>query len=428
MNRRGKGKISYILQTISIIPMLVLGVVILLVGYHWFTEAMYEEVESSLQGAAASAMTLMDTAYPGDYRLEREDPYQIYKGEYNLTGDYTLVDQVKADTGLEMTVGFQELRVLSTIEAASGGRIVGTKVSENVREEVLEADEAHFYTNAIVNGQEYFAYYAPIHNGDNSVAGFLFVGKPTARVEDAVQASLMPLLLAMLITCMVMAAAIFWYTRGIVGVLLKIRDFLSETSRGNMEAEIDRSVLKRNDELGEMGQSILTTQRALRVMVEQDTLTELYNRTFANRRLKQVMAASAQSGLPFALAIGDIDFFKRINDTYGHDCGDIALKAVADTLKQHMMDCGFVARWGGEEFLLVYKTMDGRAAKEHLDKLLEDIRNLRIPYKNNTVTLTMTFGLADGEQTDMKELLCKADGSLYEGKTSGRDCIVYRHD
>lgn len=424
MDRKNKGRISHTLQAIGILPLLVLGMVILLVGYHWFTQTMYSEVEQSLRGVANETIALIDAIYPGDYELVGEEAYQIYKGEQDITTAYHLVDDIKANTGLDVTLFYQDTRVLTTIYNASGGRIVRTGAADTILTEVLEADTARFYNNAIVNATAYFSYYTPLHNADGSVVGMLFVGKPKSQVDDAVQKSLYPLLIAVFLTIIAMGVIISFYTRGIVRTLLKVRDFLSAVSGGNMMAEIDPSVLRRNDELGDIGQSILAMQRALRTMMEQDALTELFNRSSADRKLKQVMAKAAEQNTPFAVAIGDIDYFKTINDTYGHDCGDVALKMVADTLKDHMRNCGFVARWGGEEFLLVFDRMDKAEARKRLEKLQDSIRRLEIPYEDQMVTLTMTFGVTEGEQIAIKDLLRRADSKLYAGKTSGRDRVV----
>ena len=93
------------------------------------------------------------------------------------------------------------------------------------------------------------------------------------------------------------------------------------------------------------------------------------------------------------MAIGDIDFFKRVNDTYGHECGDLVLKNIAACLKRHMAGKGFAARWGGEEFLLVYDHMDVREAYRYLQRLNFEIHDLDSCFDGRTVRITMTLVL-----------------------------------
>ncbi len=425
MDRKNKGKILYTLQMISILPLLFLGIVILMMGFHFFTRAMYDEVETELQCVASSANTLLDTAYPGDYTLVGDTAYRLLKGDQDITTDYSLIDRIKEDTGLEITLFYQDTRILTTIRNSSGERVIGTGASDIVISDVLSSGESHFYNNAVIYGSFYFSYYTPLRNADGTIVGMLFVGKPRSQVDAAIQHCLYPLFFAVLVTIIVMALCIFHYTKGIVSVLLKIRNFLSEVSGGNLDTDLAPDVLKRNDELGEIGQSVLNTQRSLRNMVEQDALTELYNRRFADRKLRQIMAKSVEQQTPFCLSIGDIDYFKKINDTYGHDCGDLVLKKIADTLRDHMRSQGFVARWGGEEFLLVFDRMTMEEAVQSIQKLQDTIHNLKIPYEESTISLTMTFGLADGDSTNLNELLRRADDKLYAGKSAGRDCLMF---
>ena len=424
MSTKYKGKIPIILQALSIIPLLFLGIMLMLLASHQFTRAMYEQVQEELQNVARNVNTLFESVYPGDYRLTGEDAYELYKGEHNITFDYSLIDYVKKDTGLDITLFYQDTRILTTIYNTSDTRIIGSGAPSVIIDDVLNGGEAHFYTNTIINNSDYFSYYMPLHNSDGSIVGMLFVGKPSGKVNEAINRSIYPLIIADILVMLIIAAGISAYTKKFSAALLKIHSFLSDVSTGNLSARLDNSVLMREDELGDIGRSALSMQRSLRHMVEQDTLTELFNRRSADRKLHQILNKAAKQGLPFSLSIGDIDYFKRVNDTYGHECGDFVLKKVADTLREHMNTLGFVARWGGEEFLLVFDHMNANEAHESLQNLLEKIRNLEVVYNEETIHVTMTFGLSDGDTTDIQQLLKTADNKLYQGKTGGRNQIV----
>lgn len=424
MPAKYKGKIPIILQALSIIPLLFLGIMLMLLASHQFTSAMYEQVQEELQNVARNVNTLFESVYPGDYRLTGEDAYELYKGEHNITFDYSLIDYVKKDTGLDITLFYQDTRILTTIYNTSNTRIIGSGAPSVIVDDVLNGGEAHFYTNTIINNSDYFSYYMPLHNSDGSIVGMLFVGKPSGKVNEAINRSIYPLIIADILVMLIIAAGISAYTKKFSAALLKIHSFLSDVSTGNLSARLDNSVLMREDELGDIGRSALSMQRSLRHMVEQDTLTELFNRRSADRKLHQILDKAAKQGLPFSLSIGDIDYFKRVNDTYGHECGDVVLKKVADTLREHMNTLGFVARWGGEEFLLVFDHMNVNEAHESLQSLLEKIRNLEVVYNEETIHVTMTFGLSDGDTTDIQQLLKTADNKLYQGKTGGRNQIV----
>lgn len=422
--KRKGGKISYTMQAIGLIPLLVLGILMLFFTSRWFTEIMHREVKNVLCNASKSATTLLNTAYPGDYHLEGDVAYLLYKGDTNITGDYSLLDQFRKDTGLDITLFYQDTRILTTLYNTEGGRIVGTGAPDVVIRDVLNTGEDHFYTHTLINGKAYFSYYSPLRNQDGSVVGMLFVGKSSTSVSESIQHYVYPLTLLLIGFMVLVAACIYFYTRGFVAVLMNIHSFLSEVAAGNLNASLDHSVVKRSDELGDIGRCALSMQRSLRTMIEQDALTELYNRRYGDEKLRKISAEAKASGRPFALAIGDIDLFKRVNDTYGHECGDVILKRVSATLKQHMWHQGFAARWGGEEFLLVFENADLEAAREQLDALMDKIRALDTLYEGQHVHLTMTFGLICAPSEDIHILLRDADAKLYIGKTSGRNQVV----
>lgn len=422
--KRSGGKISYTLQAIGLIPLLVLGIVMLFFTSQWFTRIMYQEVESELCDAAKSATTLLDAAYPGDYRLEGEVAYLLYKGDTDITREYSLLDQFKENTGLDVTLFYQDTRILTTLHNTQGERIVGSGAPDVVIRDVLNTGETHFYTHTLINGQAYFSYYTPVYNQDGSVVGMLFVGKSSATVSQSIQRYVYPLTLLIICFVALVAICIYFYTKGFVAILMNIHGFLSEVASGNLNATLDRSVVSRSDELGDIGRCALSMQRSLRTMIEQDALTELYNRRSGDQKLRQIATDASTSGRSFALAIGDIDLFKRINDTYGHECGDVVLKKVSATLKQHMWHQGFAARWGGEEFLLVFENTDLETAREQLDQLMDKIRALDTLYDDQHVRLTMTFGLVCAPSEDIHILLKEADAKLYIGKTNGRNQVV----
>lgn len=151
-----------------------------------------------------------------------------------------------------------------------------------------------------------------------------------------------------------------------------------------------------------------------------DNLTGLSNR----HHMQEYFLQYQMSGNPYCVIIGDIDNFKNINDTFGHDCGDIVLCGVADIIRKSLNDKSVACRWGGEEFLvLVY------GEKEYVAQMLDVIRNkvqdTKFNYKEQEVHVTMTFGIAfSGEKATKENLLTLADSRLYYGKEHGKNQIV----
>ena len=132
------------------------------------------------------------------------------------------------------------------------------------------------------------------------------------------------------------------------------------------------------------------------------------------------ISSTASVYLPCSIRL----FFKQINDRYGHECGDKVLASIADIFKKHLENKGFPVRWGGEEFLLVFKE-DKESALASLQKIMEEICNKTFDYENCRFSVTITFGVAryDGRDS-MDSLIKKADDLLYRGKAEGRNRIV----
>jgi len=178
-----------------------------------------------------------------------------------------------------------------------------------------------------------------------------------------------------------------------------------------------------------MEAKLIQYNEQLRIQANTDKLTGLYNRRKGMEKLETIMESkknAAENATPMSLCICDIDFFKKVNDTYGHDFGDEVLKGVSKILKEEMKDDNFVARWGGEEFLLVFPNMNGEHAYTVTEIIRSKIKRMSIPYEDTEVKVTMTFGLSEyGFSETITELLKHADQKLYHGKESGRDRVVY---
>lgn len=165
----------------------------------------------------------------------------------------------------------------------------------------------------------------------------------------------------------------------------------------------------------------------LKRLANVDPLTGLKNRRCMMNFLKEnVENAGNIEAKKAVIAIGDIDFFKRFNDRYGHACGDEVLMELSALFMDFMEDKGEVARWGGEEFLLVFTDCSLDNGIEYMEKLIHRIRLMDIRYGGEILRVTMTFGISeyDPERT-VDSIINNADKKLYFGKQNGRNRIVH---
>lgn len=168
---------------------------------------------------------------------------------------------------------------------------------------------------------------------------------------------------------------------------------------------------------------LLQKNKDLEVLSHTDALTGLVNRRSIQERYNNVTAHSKV----YAVILADIDDFKKINDTYGHNVGDMVLQQAAGIFKSSVREDDMVCRWGGEEILVFLPFCKKDGAGLTAGRILERIREAEVksPDSGESVHFSMTFGVADsGEGQNLQEVIQKADSRLYEGKACGKNCIV----
>ncbi len=166
---------------------------------------------------------------------------------------------------------------------------------------------------------------------------------------------------------------------------------------------------------------LLQENRDLEVLSHTDALTGLVNRRGLEEKYDYVMRHAER----YTVILGDIDDFKRINDTFGHNAGDEVLRRVAEIMKSSVRGDDVVCRWGGEEILVFLPLCALDGAELTARRILERVRRARVRVGGSSIRFTMTFGITESEEgTGLQEVVQKADDRLYEGKSKGKNCIV----
>ena len=423
------GKLQTAVLVRTVIPILVMGIIVVFYVSSRYEKMVYEQMQPMLTSVAISVRTIYDELYEGDYVLREEivgeEKYvSLYKGEHELTGDYSIIDRIKRESDVEITLFYLNTRILTTLKDSSGERYIETGVHAATYNNMEKNPNVMFY-NVDIDGRDYYVCYVPIFNSDGSLIGMAATAKETGQITKAVMNASIPIWVITLICILIAGYISVDYTRGLLGGIGQIRGFLQGMTRGELSNSLNSSILKREDEIGDTGRSVVAMQKTIRILVERDPLTSLYNRRYGTAKLKNTGRRAERNGMPFSIALGDIDFFKIINDTYGHEAGDRVLVHLSDQLRRWVAGKGFVTRWGGEEFLIVLEKCDQRMAVEELEKILSMVRNMEIPYQGNTIKIHMTFGVVDGRMSeDYEELVRQADARLYYGKEHGRNRVV----
>lgn len=420
--RLKKRKIRTSLILLCTIPLLGFAWIVLLITSGIIYNSLKAEVKYSLYVLTNASYQSFDQRYPGDY-TQKEDT--VLKGDINISQCISGLDDIKNMSGADTTIFYGGIRYLTTIRNEDGTRATGTGADRKVVGNVLIGGQDYFSDNVLVNGVKYFGYYMPIKNTDGRIVGMAFTGKPRDQVMREINRNIYMVCILAAVTLLIVVALILHFSSRLVFALSRTELFLEEISRGNLKAEIEPYVLKRQDEIGGMGRFAVMLQKSIEDLIGKDPLTGLGNRRSCDIVLKSLIEQGKRCGNIFTIVMGDIDHFKQVNDTYGHQAGDEILKKVSETMKEHMERLGFVFRWGGEEFLLIYEDLVEAEAVCCLKELYNAVNMIEVQWKEEKIKITMTFGVAEFCQDPaIGELVQRADANLYEGKRIGRNCII----
>ncbi|RXJ87466.1 GGDEF domain-containing protein [Arcobacter sp. CECT 8985] len=157
-----------------------------------------------------------------------------------------------------------------------------------------------------------------------------------------------------------------------------------------------------------------------------DPLTGLYNRKYLEDSISKIVAQANRANIPYGILMVDIDLFKKVNDTYGHDVGDNAIKIVAETLNENCRESDIVIRYGGEEFIVLLYNCDKDSVNELAHKIKEAFALKKIPAGNTTISKTMSIGTSmfPYDSDNVKDCIKYADLALYEAKETGRNKVI----
>ena len=414
------------MSRMAVVPILILGIVITIFSYVRFTNTIYEQTKTDMRNVANSVIFTYDSLYEGNYVLLQnlKGTYDLYKGDNVVSGDFSIVDGLSDYSGSEISLIYKDARVNTTFATPGGERYVSVCTNAETTDAVLGRGEEVFYDDVSMFDDTYLVLYVPLKNGGDETVGMVEVARSSSDINVLVWKAVWPILV---LTILGMIVAIFVSARStseITKVLKALQVFMNKVAGGNLNTELDTEILKREDELGDISKSATSMQKSIRSFVETDPLTQLGNRRYVKSMLDKVKARYRETGQNFSVAIADIDFFKKVNDTYGHNAGDEVLKAVASTLKSQMNGKGFAARWGGEEFILVFDKMGMYDSADWLWKILGKIRDMVVETEGYEIKVTMTFGVVAGSDTDSERMVESADAKLYYGKQNGRNQVV----
>ena len=213
----------------------------------------------------------------------------------------------------------------------------------------------------------------------------------------------------------------------IAGLEAGADDYLTKPfNRGELMAR-----LKTASRILELEESLKKANEEIRVLSITDALTGCFNRAYMNENLPKEVKRCLRYGRPLSLIMGDIDHFKKVNDTYGHQAGDETLRRFITCLKNDIRkEIDWIARYGGEEFLLVCPETDFDTAMMLAERLRSKVSKMLIEHEEQMNSITVSFGVTGfpakmkNKNISSEEIIGLADEFLYEAKKAGRNRII----
>lgn len=166
-------------------------------------------------------------------------------------------------------------------------------------------------------------------------------------------------------------------------------------------------------------------------VANKDPLTDVYNRRYVYDRAEELIDEHKRSGKVFSICIVDIDYFKRINDEYGHQTGDYILKSFTEVIARKLRSYDVLGRYGGEEFIIILNNADGRQSNLVVERILNIVREKTFEFKGEQINFTFSAEISTSSEVDQEELTIDrlfaiADKRMYRAKDEGRNKIIYK--
>ena len=265
--------------------------------------------------------------------------------------------------------------------------------------------------------------------------------KKNAYAEILVLRRLTIALVGGLIFCIGICAYIFGHS--VVSPVRRLSKEAASVAAGNLDVDIPvtglsevsyltqvfnhmvASLKQGREEISAANNSLLETNKVLHRLSITDSLTGLYNRNHIMELLDREIARAARYNQPLAVLMLDIDYFKKVNDTYGHQTGDIVMGRLAKSLQESVRECDYAGRYGGEEFLIILPSSNILGGAVIAERIRHNIGSLQIPAGGQNLSVTVSIGVAcyPDHGDDVESIVRKADDALYATKANGRNCV-----
>ena len=282
--RRGIN-ITVKIMVLVVLPLTLFGLVSAGIYYYKQKDMAYALISQELRSLAYNVADQYDLFAEGNYSYEDG---RFRKGEKELTGNYELIDRIKSQTDVNVTIFWKNVRILTTLLDDDENRIIGTSLSDNIAEKVLHGEE-YFSSDMKIANSKYCGYYIPLKQQNDEIVGIVFTGKAKTEVDNQVNKNVMQL--AVIVACVLLGAMLIAivFTRRLMNGLLQAIEGLDGVANNKLTFIIKEKLLKRNDEIGKISKSVYKLIDSLKNMIlhnmdvskRLNEGTEVFNSTLA---------------------------------------------------------------------------------------------------------------------------------------------------
>ena len=369
---------------VTCVPIVIFAFVSLILGLAQFSSNLYEKTEAHLKSTALAALTMYSDHGYGDY--SRKSDGNIWRGmNFNLSEDSSIVDELNKQLSVDITVYFGEKVIMTSIFDKNGKRRIGMKMGTNIKKNTIEKGYDLWCKSIMINDTECQAYVVPIRQASNgTVVGALMASQSVKAFHWAIT----KYIFITMITMVVVLILVFLF--------------------------IDRHIESFTQKFTEI------TDKS-----KQDLLTGLYNKISFEEATRKGIKECSDTDEVAILIILDFDNFKHVNDKYGHQVGDEALKGFARILRHSFRNRDIIGRVGGDEFMVFLKEEPQFVGKvDEISKdILKGLYNLRF-YSATHFSCSIGIGTDSTGKCSFEDLYQLADQALYQAKENGKACFV----
>lgn len=258
--KNGSSRLRIKIMLVALFPMILMAVIVGITAARNMREGMQQEMMYALETEAHSLEQLYNAVNDDAYSVSGD---KLMKGSFNVTDETDFLDSLVEGTDMQVTLFYGDTRMATTLKDQSGKRLIGTKADESVARAVTQDGRTVEDYNITIDGEKYYACYAPLKDSGDKVIGMTFAGKPVKQVEALISQRTRGIIIAETVMVLITLVVIFILTRSIQTGLLAAEKAVHRLSNGDLTAAVESKAMRRNDELGDMAKGVAVLMNQL---------------------------------------------------------------------------------------------------------------------------------------------------------------------